>query len=83
MECNKKLEERGYILLEKPLLLTSSNLTPGIVTVDILSYLKSWDVLNPKECSLFYNQLCNTNRKKLEIIREIISSLKNVREIKK
>jgi len=81
IECNKGLMKKGYILLEKPLLISSSNLTPGIVTVDILCYLKSWDVLNPEDFSLFYSQLCDINKKKLEIIRKIISSLKNVKEI--
>ncbi len=83
MECNEELKNRGYFLLEKPLLVFSSNLTPGIVTVDILSYLKSWDILNPAESSLFYSELSDNNKKKLEIIREIISSLKNVKEIER
>jgi len=46
-----------------------------------LSYLKSWDILNLEEFSLFYNQLCNINKKKLEIIRKIILLLKMLEKL--
>lgn len=51
MEIDTDSGKRGYVLFEKPFLVKSTNLTPGIITVDILSYLMSWQVLNPDEYS--------------------------------
>ena len=60
------------IVFERPFFVDSGNDMPGIITVDILSYLKSWIALNPKpddQLKLFPV----AGEKKLQKIQEILS----------
>jgi len=70
------------IVFERPFFVDSGNDTPGIITVDILNYLKSWIELNPKnddQLKLFPN----TVERKLQKVEEIISNIKNIKDIKR
>ena len=85
--CEKIISEKGCTLLERPFLVNSSNNTPGIIIVDILSYLASWYILNPKpsDTSLFQEKLSKPVRKKVETVHELLKKLgkKNFQEISK
>jgi len=68
-------------VFERPFFVDSDNNTPGIITVDILTYLKSWIELNPKpddQLKLFPD----VGEKKLKVVQEILSNIKNIKDVK-
>ncbi len=70
------------IIFERPFFVDSGNETPGIITVDILTYLKSWIELNPMQedqLKLFPN----AGEMKLKIVKEILSNVKNIKDIRR
>jgi hypothetical protein len=80
------LEERELRLVENPVLLISSNGTAGLIAADVLTYLKSWDVLFPEpseaqQAELFETPSDKLNAEKLSKIREILSLVKQVEVI--
>ncbi|HEC78691.1 MAG TPA: hypothetical protein ENI34_06065 [candidate division WOR-3 bacterium] len=81
LEINEIFKQRDYFLFEKPFLVDSTNLTPGIIIVDVLSYLMSWKVLSSDDFLLFHYQIPNTYKRKLEEVRRILDLIKNVRQI--
>ena len=89
-EVLKKVESiiqaKGCLLFERPFIVKSSNYTPGIITVDILSYISSWFILNDTSSSLFEGINERKKRsshieKKLNKIREFLERVKNKRFI--
>jgi len=90
---NKITEEavipRGYILFERPYMVTSDNLSRGMVTVDVLCYLKSWAELAPKDIKidnqqmkLFSFSISDINQRKITRINDILKKIKNIKTIK-
>lgn len=68
------------VIFERPFYVDSDNNTCGILTVDILNYLKAWVELNDEKESqytLFNFNLSDNNQRKLNTIKEIISKVKN------
>ncbi|MBU1974464.1 MAG: hypothetical protein KKH52_03660, partial [Nanoarchaeota archaeon] len=43
-----KLSERGYLLVEYPSFVKSSNLTGGVLLADHIAFVSMWNYLNPK-----------------------------------
>jgi len=77
IDLEKLFEKKKCILFERPVLINSSNKTPGILTVDILSYLASWIVLNMDYSGLFEEALSEKDKQKLQQVYKIVSSIKN------
>lgn len=84
-EMVKKMLKPSLVLFERPLCINSDNLTPGLITVDTINYLKSWVVLSKNsdeaQCTLFEN-IGPRDQEKLKTISEIIAEIKNVSVIK-
>ena len=75
--CEKLIKEKNCTLLERPFIVNSSNNTPGIIIVDILSYLASWYILNPNpsDNSLFQEKLSDPIRKKVKTVHDLLKKL--------
>lgn len=75
---------RDVLIFERPFFIDSDNCVPGIISADIFCYLKSWIELNPDEEGQLniFGKISETNKKKLDTVREIISQIKKVKDIK-
>ncbi|MCK4520506.1 DUF3800 domain-containing protein [Candidatus Parcubacteria bacterium] len=81
----KKLKNK-LIIFERPFCINSDNKTFGIMTVDILCYLKSWIELSEDDKAaqktLFNPIIGSIDKRKLMTIKNIISNVKNMKVIK-
>lgn len=75
----------GIEVFERPFFVDSDNSMPGIIAVDVFCYLKSWVTLNPKEDDQLqlFAEFTEADKKKLSIIKEILSSIKNIKDVNK
>jgi hypothetical protein len=77
-------ENSSGIIFERPFFIKSDNNLPGLITVDILNYLKLWTVINPTpsgQLSLF-GEFKGRDNEKIKAVRDILSSIKNIKEYK-
>jgi len=77
--------KKGLVLFERSFCIGSDNRTCGIVTVDILSYLKSWIELSSDKVSMpetLFSNVGKRDTEKLAIIQEIMANIKNIKVIK-
>lgn len=78
------LLKRGLFQVELPCRIKSCNDTVGIIYADVLSYLKSWDVLHPEieeeqQATLFELKVGQRNKDKLESIKRILLKVKSAK----
>jgi hypothetical protein len=72
--------KKELILVENPFIIKSENDRCGIIINDILTYLKSWVKIHPDEKNQL-NLFSDTKTKKIAIIRDIISSIKIIKDV--
>lgn len=79
---SKKL--KGVSIFERPFFVDSDNYVPGVIAVDVFCYLKSWIELNPSEKGQLqlFSSLSDMDSRKLVTIKEIISLIKNIKDVK-
>jgi len=79
----EKSKNKKITIFERPFFVESNNLTPGIITTDVLSYLKTWAELSPKENDQLklFGKIGNLDEIKLNTIKEILSYVKNIKKI--
>ena len=74
---------KGVSIFERPFFIDSDNYVPGIIAVDVFCYLKSWIALISDEKGQLdiFGKIDAINIKKLDTVKEIISNIKNVKDI--
>ena len=77
------LSRRGLLQVEIPCNIKACYKSVGIIYSDVLSYLKSWDVLTPRpndgeEANLFELEGIQRNKEKLAKIKGILTKIKSV-----
>jgi hypothetical protein len=75
-------ENSNGIVFERPFFVDSGNDTLGIITVDILNYLKSWIELNTEDDDQL-KLFPDASARKLQVVKEIISNIKNITDVKR
>jgi hypothetical protein len=75
---NKKVN-----IFERPYSVVSDNNTIGIITVDVLCYLKSWIELSPRgnEQLKLFGGINETDKEKIKIVKEIVENIKSIKDI--
>jgi len=89
-EVNKTLNLNNYILFERPFFINSDNYCEGIITVDVLCYLKLWEEMNNinntntknQQVSIFNYEKSLNDAKKIKICNGILEKIKKIKTIK-
>lgn len=74
-----ELSRKGYLLVEYPSFVKSSNLTSGILLADHIVYVSMWNYLNPSERD---KESSNIKQQKNQYIKDLMNEIKNIKIIK-
>lgn len=75
---------KNCLTFERPFFIDSDNHVPGIITIDILNYLKSWVELNPTESEqlTLFDKIAQRDAEKMKTVKSIIGKIKIIKDIK-
>lgn len=91
---NKKIDRKKIVELindyakgtvfERPFFINSDNNLPGLITIDILNYLKSWVELCPSDRGQLnlFGSLKGRDKEKRETVNEILCNINSIKNIK-
>jgi len=85
IDALNKHKPKDVEIFERPFFIDSDNFVPGIIAADILCYLKSWVELNPNEneAAQLFPAINENDKKKLTTVKEILSLIKKVEDVKR
>jgi len=73
-----KIGDRGYLLVEYPSFVKSSNLTSGVLLTDHIAYVSMWNYLNS---STRNKESSEIKQQKNQYVKDLINEIKNIKII--